>query len=254
MSGRISLIRGGKVLLEIEKPPNLLQAGMVGVITDLVAERGAIIETIGAVVQGVWGNGKMDFGLLQNKLDKPTGKLTQDKLDVSLRGTVVLGGYCDEPDVLRNAVNIPLKGLILSSMSASLVPLAIRMPLPIILLRGFGNRALDSDSYRLLTTNENREIVVNAVALDRFQGIRPEVVIPLSTQKEPLTPIDRQVFESGQKVRLTNTPSLNSIGIIEYITDKPTLLPSGLRSVSAHINLENDETVIMPLANLEIIT
>lgn len=254
VSGRIALIRAGKVLFEVEKQPDQLRAGMAGIVTDLVADRGAIIETTGALVQGIWGNGRMDFGLLQNNLETPDGKLTSEQVDVSLRGTVVLGGYCDEPEALRNAANIPLKGLILSSMSASLVPLAKRIPVPIILLRGFGFRPLDSASYRLLSTNSNREVVVNAVALDRFGGTRPEIFIPLSGQDDRSHPPEAEVFEIGQKVRLANSFSVHSIGTIDYITDKPVLLPSGLQSVSAHLIIENQESVIMPLANLEILT
>jgi hypothetical protein len=254
VSGRIALIQAGKVLLEVETPPYQLRSGMAGIVIDLIADRGAIVETVGTLVQGIWGNGRMDFGLLQNKLEAPDGQLTRNQLDVSLRGTIVLGGYCDDPEALRNAADIPLRGLILSSMSASLVPLASKMPFAVTLLRGFGLRPLDSASYRLLTTNENREIVVNAAAFDRFTGTRPEIVIPLSKPDEPPHPPETANYGAGQKVRLANSLSSHSIGIIELITDKPVLLASGLRSVSAQVRLENQETVTMPLANLEILT
>lgn len=254
VSGRIALIRGGKVLLEVEKSPYQLQSGMTGIVTDLIADRGAVIDTVGALVQGIWGNGCMDFGLLQNKLEGPESKLTNEQLDVSLRGTVVLGGHCDEPETLHAAADIPLKGLILTSISASLVPLATKIPLPIISLRGFGHRPSDSASYRLLTSNENREVVANATAFDRFNGTRPEIVIPLSSTDNPPHPPEIKNYGAGQKVRLTNSFSAQSIGTIEYITDKPVLLPNGLQSISAFVNLENKESVMMPLANLEILT
>jgi len=254
VSGRIALIRAGKVLFEVEKQPDQLRAGMPGVVSDLVADRGAIIETTGALVQGIWGNGRMDAGLLQNNLKTPDSKLNSSQLDVSLRGTVVLGGYCDDPEALRNAANIPLKGLILTSMSASLVPLAKRTPTPIILLRGFGFRPLDSASFRILTTNTNREVVINAIALDRYGGSRPEIYIPLSGQDAPSYPPETEVYEVGQKVRLKNSVSVHSIGTIEKITDTPVKLPSGLWAVSAYINIENQKSIMMPLANLEILT
>jgi hypothetical protein len=253
VSGRIALIQAGKIMLEVETPPYQLRSGMAGVVTDLIADRGAIIETVGALVQGVWGNDRMDFGLMQNKLEEPDSKLTREQLDVSLRGTVVLGGYCDDPKALSNAADIPLRGLILSSMSASLVPLAAKMPFAVIVLRGFGFRLLDSASYKLLTSNENREIVVNAVVFDRFSGTRPEVVIPLPSPEEPPHPPETENYSAGQKVRLAHSFDPDAIGTIEHITDKPVILPSGLRSVSAQINLESGESVIMPLANLEIL-
>lgn len=254
VSGKIALIRGGKVLLKVEKPLNNLRSGMAGIVTDLVADRGAVIDSVGALVQGIWGNGRMDYGLLQNKLHALDDKISRDDIDVSLRGTVVIGGYCDEPETLRNAASIPLKGLILSSMSASLVPLAKKMPFPLILLRGFGHRPHDSASYRLLTTNENREIIVNAATYDRFSGTRPEVIIPLTPSSDPEHPPESEDYGVGQKVRVINARSPDSVGTIEYITDKPVLLPSGLQAISAHVNMENGETEVIPLVNLEILT
>ena len=254
VSGRISIVRNGKILLEVDTLPHELRSGMAGVVTDLISDRGAVIETVGALIQGVWGNGHMDFGLMQNMLEAPDGKLSSDQLDVSLRGTVILSGYCDQPKALRNAADVPIKGLILSSMSAALVPLAEKMPYPIVVLRGFGFRPLDSASYNLLTTNQNREVSINAVPFDHFLGTRPEIAIPLSSSNDPSLPMETEDYAAGQKVRLMGAKDQNSIGTIEYILGKPAELPSGLRAESAKINLENGETAIVPLANLEVLT
>jgi hypothetical protein len=254
VAGKIALIRGGKVLLEVDTLPYELRAGLAGVVSELIADHGAVIETIGALVQGIWGNGRMEFGLMQNKLETPGQKLSSDQMDVSLRGAIVLGGFCDEPKTLRNAADIPLKGLILSSMSASLVPLAVKMPFPVVVLRGFGYQPLDEASFKLLTSNQNREVSVNAVAFDRFTGTRPEVVIPLPSSSDPQLPIETQDFSIGQKVRLLRSVEQNSVGTIRYILDQPAVLPSGLRAIAAQVSLENGETVTVPLANLEILT
>jgi len=254
VAGQIALIRDGKVLLEVDAPPYELRAGLAGVVSDLIADHGAVIETIGALVQGIWGNGRMEFGLMQNLLEAPDAKLSSDQLDVSLRGAVVLGGYCDEPKALRNAADVPLRGLILSSMAASLVPLALKMPFPVLVLRGFGHQLLDEASFKLLTTNQNREVSVNAVAFDRFSGTRPEVVIPLPSSSDPQLPMETEDFAAGQKVRLLRAVELSSVGTIRHIMDQPAVLPSGLRVKAAQVNLENGETVAVPLANLEILT
>jgi hypothetical protein len=254
VSGDIVLIRDGKILLEVETPPYELQAGMVGVISDLIADHGAIVETTGALVQGVWGNGHMDFGLMQNELEGPDSRLTSDQLDVSLRGAVVLGGYCDDPHVFRSAADIPLKGLILASMSASLVSLALKMPYPIVVIGGFGFRPLDAVSYNLLTTNQNREVSVNAIAFDRYKGSRPEVVISLPSSSDPTRPLEAEDYAIGQKVRLIRPADGHSIGTIDHIFDQPVVLPSGIRAMSAQVVLENEETITIPLVNLEVLT
>jgi hypothetical protein len=254
VSGRIVLIRDSKILLQVESPPYQLRAGFPGVVSDLIADRGAIIETQGALIQGIWGNGRMDFGLVQNKLEAPDSSLSREQLDVSLRGAVVLGGYCDDPKTLRNAAEIPLRGLILSSMSSSLVPLAAKMPFSVVVLRGFGFRPLDNASYDLLTSNQNRELAVNAARFDRFAGTRPEVIIPLPTSENHPHPLETEDYASGQKVRLIRSSKQDAVGIIERILDQPATLPSGLRAVAASVALENEESVVVPLANLEILT
>ncbi len=254
VAGKIALIREGKVLLEVDTPPYELRAGLAGVVADLIADHGAVIETIGALVQGIWGNGRMEFGLMQNQLETPDQKLSSDQMDVSLRGAVVLGGFCDDPKALRNAADIPLKGLILSSMAASLVPLALKMPFPVIVLRGFGHQPLDEASFKLLTSNQNREVSVNAVAFDRFTGTRPEVVIPLPSSSDPQFPMETEDYATGQKVRLLRSVGQSAAGTIRHILDQPAVLPSGLRAMAALVSLESGETVTVPLANLEILT
>jgi hypothetical protein len=165
-----------------------------------------------------------------------------------------LGGYCDDPKVLRNGVDIPLKGLILSGIAASLLPLAAQTPYPIVVLSGFGHRPLDSASYKLITSNQNREVSVNAMAFDRFEGTRPEIVIPLPSSSDPSLPMQTEDYSEGSKVRVLRPMGANAIGTIIQIFDQPVALPSGVRAMSASVSLENEETIMVPLANLELLT
>ena len=113
--------------------------------------------------------------------------------------SVILGGYCDDPKSLRNAADIPVKGMILSSMSGSLVPLAKKMPYPIVVLRGFGFQPLNSASFKLLTTNQNREVSINAISFDHFSGTRPEIIIPLSSSQDPNHPLETEDLRGWAK-------------------------------------------------------
>ncbi|HMN62220.1 MAG TPA: hypothetical protein PJ988_17765, partial [Anaerolinea sp.] len=55
--GQVVTISAGRVLLEVESQPVQILAGISGVVTDLIPERGATVEGNGALIQGVWGNG-----------------------------------------------------------------------------------------------------------------------------------------------------------------------------------------------------
>ena len=50
-------------------------------------------------------------------MTKPDDVLTIDQIDVSLRGSVVLAGYCKDPAVFQAAGELPARGIIEGSMS-----------------------------------------------------------------------------------------------------------------------------------------
>ena len=52
-------------------------------------------------------------------------------------------------------------------------------------LDGFGAMPMNSAAFKLLTTNNKREVTVNAEHFDRYSGNRPEVIIPLPVSTEP---------------------------------------------------------------------
>ncbi len=252
-TGKVVVAGEGQVLLEIESMPFELKAGIAGTISQLIPDRGAVIETQGAVIQGIWGNGQLDFGLLQTKLEKPDDVLTADQIDVSLRGSIVLGGILKDSNVLHKAADIPLRGLIVGSISAALLPLAIKMQYPILVLDAFGQVAMNPLSYKLLISNDNREVSVNAEPMDRFTGARPEAIIPLPAEGSLPKATDNLDFEAGQRVVLTRKPHQSSVGTIQYIFESPTVVASGIKAMAADVKLEDGEVVRIPLNNLEVV-
>jgi hypothetical protein len=251
--GRIVLVGDGQVLIEIDSPPYELQAGFAGTVVELIAGRGVVIEATGALVQGAWGNNRMDFGLIQVKLQDPADELTLDQVDVSLRGAIVVGGYCGDAGVLRSASDIPLRGLVLSSMPASLVPLAERMRFPILVLEGFGRRPMNSAAFNLLTTNQNREVSINAEPYDPFKGTRPEMLIPLPGSSSVNPPVASADFSPGQQVRIVQSNNAAKVATLESISTKPLVFPSGLKAIGAEVVMEDGDRVMIPLENLEVL-
>lgn len=252
-NARVIVAGEGQVLLELESPPMELKAGLPGMVIDLLADRGVVIETTGALIQGVWGNGEIDYGLMIVLARSPDDELTVDRLDVSLRGSIVMGGYCQDVEVLKTAGSLPLRGLILASMDPSLMPFASKIKIPVILIEGFGNLPMNSAAYKLLSTNDQREVSLNAEQWDRFRGVRPEIVIPLPAPGEPALPPDADLFSVGQQVRVVRAPHKSEIGTIIEIRAGMTPLPSGIMAPTAVIRLESGEMAFLPLANLEVL-
>jgi len=251
--GRVMITGGGKVLLEVGESKIELRAGIPGIVMQLIPDRGAVIQTAGALIQGVWGNGRIDSGLLINLAEKPDSVLTSARLDVSLRGSIILGGICKDAETLQTAAELPARGLILSSLFPSLLPLAREMRYPILLTDGFGALPMNSMAHRLLVSNAKRDATLNAEVYDRYSGARPEVIIPLPVSQSPAAPVDLLMFEPGQQVRIRRPPAIGAIGTLVSILPGMTALPSGLRALSADIKLESGETIIVPLVNIEVV-
>ena len=250
---RVMVAGSGQVLMEVGDTRIELRAGMPGMVTQVIAERGVVIRTAGALIQGTWGNGRIDNGLMVSLIDKPDAVLTADRLDVSLRGSVILGGHVRDLDVLRAAAELPVRGLILSSMVSSLLQSAVQLRFPILVVDGFGAMPMNTAAYELLTTNNKREATVNAEHFDRYNGNRPEVIIPLPVSAEPEEPNPYEPFAAGQRVRMRRSPHAGMLGVITNLPPGMSTLPSGLRAPSGDVKLENGETVLVPLVNLEVV-
>ena len=249
--GRVVAVGGGKVLMEVGVTKVELRAGIPGTVVQVLPNHGVVIQTAGALIQGVWGNGRIASGTLVNLAEKPDGILTVGWLDVSLRGSIILAGIVNDVETLQAAAGLPVRGLILSSILPALIQKAMEMRYPILVTDGFGSLPMNCAAYKLLSTNARRDITVNAEIHDRYSGARPEVIIPLPISEIPLIPREVETFAPGLQVRMRLSPALGMIGSIVALKSGLTRLPSGLQAPAAEVKLENGETVIVPLVNLE---
>ncbi len=249
-SGQVVAINNGQVLVETQIKTLQLLAGISGTVVEMTADLGVTIEGSGALVQGVWGNGKINQGMLLLQSLNLNEDLLRSNLDVSMRGAVVLAGHCSNADALQAAEELPLRGLLLGSMTADLQAVAEKMSYPIILIEGFGHLPLNSAAFKLLSTSERRDICLNAV-YNPFSGERPEAFIPLPT--EGAAPREVTEFQPGQTLRIQGEPYASMIGKLVRVRPGLTALPNGLRAAAADVILESNKQVIIPLSNLEII-
>jgi hypothetical protein len=248
--GDLVAVNAGQVLLRVRRTTLEVRAGFNGTVVDLIPERGAVIETNGALIQGVWGNGRVDGGLLLVVAGSPEAEFTSKDIDVSMRGAVVLAGHCSSADALQVADELPLRGLILASMTANLIPAANSVKFPILVVEGFGNIPYNDPAYILLTTSEKRDISLNA-GFDPSAGERPELVIPLPATGQGLQ--ETAYFEAGQTVRIQGAPYTGKTGTIQQLRQGLFTLPNGLKVQAADVRLDKDTLVTVPLANLEVL-
>jgi hypothetical protein len=252
-AGTVVVAGGGQVLLELEGEISELKAGYSGLVADIIGERGVVIEAVGSLIQGVWGNGKINFGLL-NVLAKNIDEIvTPSMMDVSLRGAVVIACHCEDERVLTSAEELPVRGIILASMNSALVPTALNMSYPILLVEGFGKLPMNQDAFHILTSGSMREVSVNAESWNRITNNRPEALIALPDGTLPEATIDSAAFSVGQSVRVVSPPYKSMLGTLTNLLPGLSVLPNGLKAQAAGVRLLTGDTVQVPLSNLEII-
>jgi hypothetical protein len=248
--GEVVSISGGQVLLRVQSTIVELKAGMSGTVVEILPERGAVIEAHGGLLQGVWGNGRIDSGLLLVLAKSPDEELTGARIDVSMRGAVVLAGTCATADALKAAAELPLRGLILSSLASELVPVANKLEYPIVVLDGFGKIPMNELAYKLLSTSEKRDVSINAT-INPKTGERPEIVIPLPATGQGTPETD--YFAVNQTVCIHGEPYQGKIGKIIQVRQGLVTLPNGIRTNAADVQLDSETRVLVPLANLDVL-
>ncbi len=206
------MVGEGQVLIEVESNPFQVLAGLPGKVTQVIPDRGVVVEATGALIQGVWGNGRIDFGLLNVVAPEPDADLASDQLDVRMRGGIIIGGHCGSEEILSAATELSLRGLVVSSISANLVPQASQLRFPLVVLEGFGRRPLNPELFQLMTTNDNREVVINAEPYNRLAGTRPEVIIPLPAPGQPSLPQDAKRINPRTESPHCPRPACGSCG------------------------------------------
>ncbi|MGC8835245.1 MAG: hypothetical protein ACP5R4_14455, partial [Armatimonadota bacterium] len=131
------------------------------------------------------------------------------------------------------------------------------IPITVIVTEGFGRIPMARRTFRLLKLLEGRAASVNGATQIRAGVIRPEVIVPL---EEPIGEFDaegasdRQELEIGATVRIIRQPYFGELATVTELPPEPTLIPSGATVRVLKARLSSGEEVVIPRANVEILS
>ncbi|MCC7358619.1 MAG: hypothetical protein IT317_04030 [Anaerolineales bacterium] len=254
--GRLVAAAGGKALVAAISKPFELRAGIPGQVVTILQSRGVVLETTGALLEGVWGNGREDSAPLRLLGDSPTSTLTAALVDMNLRGALLACGQLADPAVLKTVADVRPRGLIVGGLAPGLVAQVRRLDFPLLVVEGFGQRGFSAPAYALLKSNAWREAWLNAIVWDRFSGKRPELIVPLpSPSAPPPAPAQGEALAVGKRVRVLRGREAGKIGAVLELGETPVLIASGLRVRVARVMLEGGPAggSAVPFANLELL-
>jgi hypothetical protein len=179
VAGRIVAIGGGRVALESRAETFELHAHFGGTVVSVMPSLGVVIETVGALVQGVWGAGGEARGVLKMLAEDPTEKLVAEAMDIGCHGSIIVGGSSVDEEALERAEQMQVRGIVVGGIGVDWGERASDLPFPVIATEGMGQVPMSSVIFELLRSNAGREASISAVTRLRWGTVRPEIIIPL---------------------------------------------------------------------------
>jgi hypothetical protein len=252
-SGRLAAVVGGRALFEVRSSTFSLRAGVPGMVVGTDGSRSVTLEVSGALIQGKWGNGRQEYGVMRLVTSNPAERLISGQLDINLRGAILIAGILDHPAPFTLLTELTVRGLVLGSMSSDLIPLAQRMPFPILLTEGFGSLPMCTPAFNLLSSNAGREAAVDARPSDPNSMQRPEIIIPLPAGRTADVPDEVIPLAKGARVRVLRPPHQSAVGTVRDLPARAADLPSGLLARAAMVELDGVGVKTVPIANLEVL-
>jgi hypothetical protein len=252
-SAVVAAVGGGRVLLETAGRDVELRAYLPGAVVNVTPKAGVLVETVGALIQGVWGAGAESFGVLKVLVDEPDAPLRARAIDVACHGAVVVGGSTMDQDALQQALELQVRGIVIGSVDPTLVDMVKQMPFPVIATEGFGDAPMASPIFQLLRTNDGREAALSGRTQSRWTTARPEVIIPLPVRTAPAPTAPGAPLEAGVEVRVIRGPVTGAVGTVREVRNQPAVLETGARVQGAIVAFKSTEAQFVPFHNLELL-
>lgn len=254
IDGVMSASGGGRILIEAQPALFELRAYIYGTVSNVLEHYGVVIETTGAVIQGVWGAGGESFGVLKCMVKSPDEPLRAGAIAPSCHGTILVGGASLSERVLERAQELQVRGIVTGGLPPELVSQVEQSPFPVVVTESIGTMPMSTPLFRLLATNDGREASINGRVQPRSRLVRPEIVIPLPA--ETLPPAQTQPgapLTVGARVRVVRAPYIGAVGTVTALPAHARHIETGARVRGAEVDLGQKAAVFVPLANVEVL-
>ena len=255
-SGRFLGISSGNLIFESDSE-NLetVYAGFPGTVSDIIPDRGAVIETVGGFAAGVWGNNRIGQGVLLTVSDiAKDGVFDADSLSVAMAGSVIFANTCHDADVLRQSVRLSPGGLIFGSLPSALLPVAEELPFPVIVTDSIGAGRISDPIYNLLGENIIKCAYLYSAPARGNLPRTAEIIIPQEEFPTEKTSLLSEI-SAGDRVRILDGYYAGEIGFITELLPQETNGDgeSEPKGDQVRVCIDADTNITLPVNNVELL-
>jgi hypothetical protein len=250
LGGKLLACRDGVAMIAAGKEMVSVFAGMIGVISDILPEMGAVITTQGGLLQGIWGNGRVGAGILCMATSTMEEGLPSGDLNHFDEGQVIAAAHFSGGSVVKAIEAKKPAGLILGSMEPEWIGQVLAFPFPVMVLQGFGKLIPNPQAFELLREGTGHEVCLNACGSDQMAGERPEVILPkLSADADDSLPFQAEL-QIGQRVGVLSGLAESCVATVAQLPDGEVTFESGLTSKAAILHTDEGQSLTVPRSNL----
>lgn len=270
IKGTVELISPVTGHIGVREPPTVIDvhAYVQGRVVKVLPNEGAVVETQGAFIQGIFGVGGERRGELKMLVSHPDEVLTAGHISSDVAGKILVGGSAVEKDAFVKAGELGAVGIVVGGMrDTDLISylgydigVAITgtedIPLTIILTEGFGTIRMANRTFRLLQSLEGKTASINGATQIRAGVIRPEIIVPLqdpSLLPEAPPSVATQQLDIGTPIRVIREPYFGKLGRVVALPPELVEVESGTHARVLKAELEDGTVAVVPRANVEII-
>jgi len=254
----------------VEAPPNRveLKGYIPGTVVEVMPSEGAVIETYGAFIQGIFGIGGETHGELTMVAKNPGDTLTPEQITAEHSGKVIVGGALVTGAAVRKAVEVGVKGIVVGGITYGdlkdflgyTIGVAItgneEKGLTLIITEGFGEMKMLEKTFELLKKFSGSLACINGATQIRAGVMRPEVIIPrklVDSKESSQAESSTESMTIGTPVRLIRQPNFGATGTVVKLPVQLQVVETESPVRVLTVKLENGKQVTVPRANVEII-
>lgn len=258
----------GQVLQRGEPIPIEVKAYLKGIVTEIIPNEGVVVDCFASFVQGIFGIGGETYGMLQVVTPDNKTTLSDDLIDDTMAGKIIIGGSLVTADALNKAIKVGVKGIVvggfddqdLRNFLGYDIGVAITgsedMGTTLVVTEGFGQMNMAKKTFDLLKSNEGKMACINGATQIRAGVIRPEVVIPMETTEQSISDDVKEELEglkNGALIRVIRHPYFGKLGKVSDLPSPLHVLESESKARVLEVEFEDGQRAIVPRANVETI-
>jgi hypothetical protein len=256
----------GQIIIRENPISVMVDSYIKGRVAEVMPTEGAVIETHGAFIQGIFGVGGETQGTVIVVVDSPDQSLTPNLIIPFHKDKIVVGGSRATKEALLKARELGVAGIVVGSvkdtdlieMLGFEIGVAITghedMGTTLIITEGFGEMNMSPRTFELLKEFEGHMAAINGATQIRAGVMRPEVIIPHDVR----APDDEAETLSGgmrpgTPIRIIREPYFGLLGKVHSLIVELQVVQTGSEVRVVEVQLENGEIVVVPRANVEIL-